>query len=236
MMSPRSEDGFGLIHVLVLMGVISLSAALYFQARSQSMRAARIIDSSKSVLDLNGALTAELTALVRTVQPSAPGCLDLAAEANGRALTKTFGTSKLTYTQDVLNAQWLPSGLEATEKNRLTAAMNESPLLRAPAQRCRRPRLPQSSNNPAANTFYFCLNASQDSTAPAGSFLNSRFAFIEVGWNLINLHTGAPLSCENFATLGGAAGAQIFYTVYWATSMGPDDSFKKYTNTVTVGK
>jgi hypothetical protein len=229
MMSPRNEEGFGLIHVLVLLAVVSVSFTLYFQARNQSMKATKSIDSSKSVLDANGALTAELTALVRAIQPTAPGCLDMAAEANGRALTKAFGTAKLTYTQDVLNNQWVAPGFS-------TASILESALLRTAAQRCRQPRFPQSASNPNANTFYFCLNVSQDTSAPAGSFLKAPFAFAEVGWNLINLHTGAALSCENFVTIGGAAGAQIFYTVYWGTQVGSENVFKKYTNTVTVGR
>jgi hypothetical protein len=229
MISPRDEEGFGLIHVLVLLAVISVSVTLYFQARNQALKAEKSLDSSKSVLDANGALTAELTALVRAIQPTAPSCLDMATEANGRLLTKAFGTAKLTYTQDVLNNQWVASGFS-------TASVHESALLRIPAQRCRQPRFPQTANNPNANTFYFCLNISQDAGAPAGSFLKAPFAFAEVGWYLINLHTGAPLSCENFVSIGSAAGAQIFYTVYWGTQMGSENIFKKYTNTVTVGR
>lgn len=229
MISPRDEEGFGLVHVLMLLAVISVSVTLYFQARNQSMKAEKSIDSSKSVLDANGALTAELTAMVRAIQPAAPGCLDMALEANGRLLTKALGTAKLTYTQDVLNNQWVAPGFS-------TASIHESSLLRTPAQRCRQPRFPQNASNSNANTFYFCLNVSPDASAPAGSFLKAPFAFAEVGWNLINLHTGAPLSCESFVNIGSAAGAQIFYTVYWGLPMGSQNVFKKYTNTVTVGR
>ncbi len=236
MRKAPGEAGFSLVEVLVGLGVLGVCAMLYFQARTAAMMTSKSIEGSKVITDVNDALIAELGAIVRAIDPAVPGCLNLGAVLNGRALAKANGTARLNYTLNVLAQQWLPEGISAAERRKIASSIEKSPVLHTPSNRCRRSHLPTSPTLASDNTFYFCMNISKDSSALAQSFLSSPLSFAEVGWQLINLHTGAPLSCSDFNSVGKAAGAQVFYNVYWATSLGGEYTFKNYVNTFTVGK
>jgi hypothetical protein len=229
-----SQAGFSLIQVLVSVAVLSLCVGLFFQARSTSYKARKSVDSAATITDVNDAFVSEVTALIRELDPATSGCFDY-SEINGRPLAKTSGTSTLTYSTNVVQSQFIAADLDAKSRGSLQTQFNQDPL-RAAIKRCMSPRKPPNSTQPNANVFYLCMNLKKDTSAPAGSFLNAPFAFAEVGWQLVNLQTGANMSCTDFANASKAAGARVYYSIHWAVPMSGTVTMKKYINSFTMGK
>lgn len=233
---PNGEAGFSLVQVLVAVGVLGLTVSLFFQAKTQTQMARKSTTASRSVMDVNDAFSAELASVIRTLSAANPGCLNTATQLNARPLAKASGTSRLSYTQAVNASTLIAAGLPASEKSRLAESIQSSSLLAEAVKRCRRTVLPQSLTSQAQNDFYLCMSISQDTSAPPLSFLSAPYAFAEVGWKLINLQTGDPMSCTEFEQAGKAAGAQVFYSLYWAVPMGNHYDFKQYIHSFTIGK
>lgn len=233
---PKADAGFSLVQVLVAIAVMGLVISLYFQARTQTQKARKSIEATRSVTDINEAFTAELSSIIRTINSTSPGCLDLAAQLTARPLAKASGTSQLNYTQTVNATPFISSQFPQAERNRLLEAIQSSPLLAEPIQRCRRTVLPNNPSSTAQNDFFLCMSIKQDTDAPPQSFLGAPFAFAEVGWKLINLQTNQPMSCLDFEQAGKAAGAQVFYSLSWAVPMGDQYNFKQHIHSFTIGK
>ncbi|WP_141736083.1 hypothetical protein [Oligoflexus tunisiensis] len=233
--SSGSEAGFSLIQVLVSLALLSLCVGLFFQARSTSFKARKSADSAATITDVNDAFVSELSAIIRDVDASTPGCLDYVGQITDRRLAKSSDASTITHSTNVVQPQFIAAGLDSKSRDSLQSQFGQEPL-RSAIKRCMSPRQPANASQPNANIFYLCMNMKQDDAAPAGSFLNAPFAFAEVGWQLVNLQTGANMSCTDFASADKSAGARVYYSIYWAVPMSGTVTIKKHINTFTMGK
>lgn len=231
-----TEAGFSLIQVLIVTAIMGLSIFLYFRARSQSQKARKIAESTLSVAEIKDAFISQISAVMRMVNGTTPGCLDLGAQLTARPLVKAFGTSTLTYTQAVTNSSLFPADLPQAERSKILQKINVDGDLAAAVRRCQSPQQPRNPASVQDNSFYFCTHIQGAAAAPPNSFLNSPLAFAEVGWRLLNLHTGSNTSCQAFAAANKSSGVQLFYTIYWAVQVNDDYIFKKSSESLTVGK
>ncbi|HET9237744.1 MAG TPA: hypothetical protein VFO10_10860 [Oligoflexus sp.] len=233
-MKKNSEAGFSMIQVLISVAVLSLAIFLYFQAQSRSQSARKIMDSSLASGDVKEAFIAEISTMIRQISPATPGCLDYAAQLNARPLVKSFGNSALSFTNAVSAGNWISNDLDAAEKQKVQAKVNGT--FAEVVKRCQTPQRPGNPNAGNDNKFYLCMNIRSDANAPKNTFLNAPLAFAEVGWTLTNLHNGNPDSCADFAAASKSAGAQVFYTLYWAVPVNGDYVIKKNSDSFTLGK
>lgn len=233
-MKKHAEAGFSLIQVLISVAVLGLAIFLYFQAQSRSQQARKVLDSTLASGDVKDALVAEISAVIRQINGTTPGCLDYAAQLNARPLVKASGNSALSFTNAVAGTNWISNDLSAGEKQKVQNKVTASQA--AVVKRCQTPQRPNNPNASNDNKFYLCMNIRGDADAPKNSFLNAPLAFAEVGWTLINLHNGNPNSCSEFAAAGKSAGAQVFYSIYWAVPVNGDYVIKKNADSFTLGK
>lgn len=233
-LKKNAEAGFSMIQVLISVGVMGLAIFLYFQAQSRSQNARKILDSSLASGDVKDSFIAEISSVIRQINPATPGCLDYAAQLNARPLVKASGTSALSFTNAVSATNWISNDLNAADKQKVQAKVNST--FAAAVKRCQTPQRPGNPNASNDNKFYLCMNIRGDATAPKNTFLNAPLAFAEVGWTLTNLHNGNPNSCSEFATATKSAGAQVFYTLYWAVPVNGDYVIKKNSDSFTLGK
>lgn len=233
--SKSRQDGFSLIQVIISMGIISLAISLYFQARQSSQTSRKRLDSETAISDVNQALTQELSTIIRQVNSATTGCVDFHSQLNNRPFASPSGMSALNFTQNLSSSYNFPGTMTAAQRSQLLSKLGSSPY-NAVAGRCTSPHQPMNANNPNDNVFYLCLTIKQDSRAPPGTFLNSPFSFAEVGWHLLNLQTGANISCSDFAAGSKSVGAKVFYSVYWSVPLAGDIILKKHVNSFTLGK
>ncbi len=225
------ESGFSLVGILVSIAVLSVCVLMFSQARQYSLKSRKNIDSVAMVGDVNDAVVAEISKIVRLVDTANPGCLDYAAQITNRP----FLSSALNFSTTLNNSAGFSTKLAEKDKTRLLEILG-SDTYQGVVNRCRSPLRPASGTDPAQNLFHLCMTIKQDASAPSGSFLNAPYAFAEVGWQLINIQTGANMSCADFKASSAAAGARVFYSLYWAIPVGGEMMLKKSINSFTMGK
>lgn len=203
---PRSEAGFSIVAVLIVMGVVLFSLMLISQAKFRAQSTQKAIKTKQSYADVNQAL---INSVVEKIHGS------MQKSCNGIVQTKLKnvaldGASKY----DFSTALTRTNGIAAPQTHK--EAIN----------RCKTPKNPGTGGN----RFYFCVELNKDASAPIDSILNSQYAFAEFAVELIDLQTTEPITCDKYTTRkndkeggvarDGSAGMAVTMALYWANQAG----------------
>ncbi|WP_141731963.1 PulJ/GspJ family protein [Oligoflexus tunisiensis] len=202
----RTEQGFSLVSVMIIMGIVLVAVLLITQSRVNQQSAQKTIRLKQSYQDVNQALINDLVSQIHdTITAGAP-CINLSG-INNAAPAYVY-------------ARTIPTG-------------PGWPALHREAQkRCSRPRLPRNGNNPSDNKAYFCVRLGKDQGAPTDSILHADLAFAEVALELIDLQTQKPISCATYVARksdpkDGAAGMAVTMGLYWQAKVGARLSYSQ---------
>jgi type II secretory pathway pseudopilin PulG len=212
----KSEAGFSLVAVLIIMGVVMFSILLISQAKFRAQGTQKALKVKQSYADVNQALINGIVESFHTKMVAACPALNIVdGNLDGRADYK-FSTA-------VLPAP--PIG------------PYEPPAVHVEAsERCKSPKIPSGGGN----RFYFCVKLAKDASAPNDSILGAKNAFAEVAVELIDLQTQQPITCSDYFTRrqdrradgvtprDGSAGMAVTMALYWANEVGHPDQ-RKYT-------
>lgn len=195
-----AEAGFTLVGFLVSAGILGIVAMIAMKFYSNQMSARQKIRTMTAVQSLEGGVTAEILSVWNeNLNHNTTGCLDIQGTFN-----------------NVL--------LQAGSSYRFTKSLgvpDDAPDYMKQAQaRCAQPRQPGNLTSSLDNQFYFCVAFTSDSSSPRDSFLNSRLAFAEVYFEMLDMHTGQPLSCSDYVinrnnTRLNFHGSSALVSYYW---------------------
>lgn len=212
----QSEQGFSLVSVLIIMGIVLLAILMITQSRVNQQSAQKAIKLKQSYTDVNQALISDLVSHLHGTITSAAPCINL---------------SGININMDGLNVKE-SSAPAYVYTNNIPLAAGSPPLHTDARGRCTRPRLPNNPNNDADNKAYFCVRLGKDAAAPKDSIMNADLAFAEVAVELIDLQTQKPISCSTYVTKkndpkDGSAGMAVTMGLYWQAKVGSRVSFSQ---------
>ncbi|RYZ53980.1 MAG: hypothetical protein EOP07_16840 [Proteobacteria bacterium] len=203
----KSEAGFSLVAVLIIMGVVLFSILLISQAKFRAQGTQKALKVKQSYADVNQALINGIVESFHTKMIAA--CPDFSI-VNGNL----DGRAAYNYSNSIqVNSD----------------AGNTAPQVHIDAaNRCKAPKKPGAT---AGNRFYFCIELGKDPTAPNDSILNAKKAFAEVAVELIDLQTQQPITCTDYYTRrqdkradgsprDGSAGMAVTMALYWENQVG----------------
>jgi type II secretory pathway pseudopilin PulG len=200
----KGEEGFSLILVLVVMGLVLLNVLIFSQSRVNSSKTVKTLQAKSSYRDLSQALIYDLVEKLRPNITAAAPCINLGSI---RANINNFS---------VVNKA-SPSYIQTTQipVDSLAPALHQSA-----AQRCLRPRVPANGNQANQHQFYFCARLGRDTSAPLDSILNAELAFAELAISMIDLQTQVGISCTDYRNRlsnpdDGSAGLAVTAILYW---------------------
>jgi hypothetical protein len=212
----QTEQGFSLISVLIIMGIVLLAVLMITQSRVNQQSAQKAIKLKQSYTDMNQALISDLVSHVHSTITGTAPCINL---------------SSININMNGLNVQEssAPAYIHATN---IPIAAGSPPLHTDARTRCRRPRLPTNAANDSDNKAYFCVRLGKDSNAPKDSIMNADVAFAEVAIELIDLQTQMPISCASYFSKktdpkDGSAGMAVTMGLYWQAKVGTRTSYSQ---------
>jgi type II secretory pathway pseudopilin PulG len=200
----KGDEGFSLIVVLVVMGVLLLNVLIFSQSRVNSSKAVKTLQAKSSYRDVSQAFIYDLVEKIRPNINAAAPCLNLGSiQANINNFNVVNKAS--------------PSYIQT---NQITVAPQAPALHQGAAQRCLRPRTPANGNQANQHQFYFCARLGRDTSAPLDSILNAELAFAELAISMIDLQTQVGISCADYRNRlsnpnDGSAGLAVTAILYW---------------------
>ncbi|SMF12655.1 type II secretion system protein [Pseudobacteriovorax antillogorgiicola] len=216
------EAGFTLLQVIVMVSLLAVVATMVFRASVQSNQAKKIIRAGQNYEDINQLFINELAAVLKN--PAGTQCF--APNDFSKPLSAGLSASEMKHTKNI----------EAGVSKDVKAAMSRSSSIGKALDRCKdRVRTITNGSSATDNKLHFCLKFDQVATAPRNSFLNSEHAFAEVAIHLKDFHSDSDLSCADYKT-STAAGAQIFYSLFWTTEVGGKLRYKRKNGVFHTGK
>lgn len=210
------EQGFSLVSVLIIMGIVLLAVLMITQSRVNQQSAQKAIKLKQSYTDVNQALISDLVSHVHSSISGAAPCINL---------------SSININMNGLNVKESSAPAYVYTTNIPLAA--GSPALHTDARaRCTKPRLPTNATNDADNKAYFCVRLGKDSAAPKDSIMNADIAFAEVAIELIDLQTQKPISCASYVSKktdpkDGSAGMAVTMGLYWQAKVGTRTTYSQ---------
>ncbi len=209
--SQKSQAGFSLVAILVVMSVVLFSIMLISQAKVRQQRVQKALKVKQSYSDVNQTLINNVVQLFHESMTAA--CLAPATVLKDQDID---GTAKFSYTTSIV-------GLNNTAKL--------PPVHALAAGRCKSPKIPAATDN----RFYFCVQinppsaagAAAANTAPKDSILGAKVAFAEFAVELIDLQTEKPITCADYTgrrddkrpvdniPRDGSAGMAVTMALYW---------------------
>ena len=211
-----ANQGFSLVSVLIIMGIVLLAILMITQSRVNQQSAQKAIKLKQSYTDVNQALISDLVSHVHSSITSAAPCINLAGiniNMNGLNVKESSA----------------PAYVHTTN---LPLAAGSPPLHTDARARCSKPRLPSNATSDADNKAYFCVRLGKDSAAPKHSIMNAHIAFAEVAIEFIDLQTQKPISCASYVTKktdpkDGSAGMAVTMGLYWQAKVGTRTTFSQ---------
>jgi type II secretory pathway pseudopilin PulG len=214
--ATQAEQGFSLVSVLIIMGIVLLAILMITQSRVNQQSAQKAIKLKQSYTDVNQALISDLVSHIHSTITSTAPCITL---------------SGININMNGLNVQESSAPAYVYTNNVPLAA--GSPQLHTEARnRCTKPRLPSNSSNDNDNKAYFCVRLGKDNAAPKDSIMNADIAFAEVAVELIDLQTQKPISCASYVSKktdpkDGSAGMAVTMGLYWQAKIGKRVSYSQ---------
>lgn len=204
----KSEAGFSLVAVLIIMGVVLFSILLISQAKFRAQGTQKALKVKQSYADVNQALINGVVESFHSKMVAA--CPDLSI-VNGNL----DGRAEYKFVSNI-------SGIKESGDNKAPQVHIDA------ANRCKAPKKPSATSG---NRFYFCVELGKDSTAPNDSILNARKAFAEIAVELIDLQTQQPITCTDYfdrrqdkradgTPRDGSAGMAVTMALYWENQVG----------------
>ncbi len=214
--SIQSEQGFSLVSVLIIMGIVLLAVLMITQSRVNQQTAQKAIKLKQSYTDVNQALISDLVSHIHSTLTASAPCINLSGiniDMNGLNVKESSAPAYV-YSNNIPLAPGSPA-LHTDARNR-----------------CTKPRLPNNPNNDADNKAYFCVRLGKDAAAPRDSIMNADLAFAEVAVDLIDLQTQKPISCSTYVAKktdpkDGSAGMAVTMGLYWQAKVGSRVSFSQ---------
>lgn len=214
--SYHAEQGFSLVSVLIIMGVVLLAVMVITQARVNQQSTQKAIKLKQSYSDVNQALVSDIVSLVHSNLSASSPCINL---------------STININMNGLNVQDASSPAYVYATN-LPIGPGAPPMHSAAQKRCSRPRLPSNGASNTDNRAYFCVRLGRDSEAPKDSIMNADLAFAELAIELIDLQTQKPISCSAYVTKktdpnDGSAGMAVTMALYWQAKVGTRTNYSQ---------
>jgi len=214
--TQRGEQGFSLVSVLIIMGIVLLAILMITQSRVNQQTAQKAIKLKQSYTDLNQALISDLVSLLHSNLGAAAPCINLSSiNINMQGLNvKETSAPAYVFTNTIPTTPgWTTLHLDAQK-------------------RCTRPRLPTNGSNDADNKAYFCVRLGKDLGAPKDSIMNADLAFAEVAVELIDLQTQKAISCSAYVgkktdPKDGSAGMAVTMGLYWQAKAGTRTTYSQ---------
>ena len=218
-----SNDGSGIIQVLVAVAILGVVATLFSTGLLSNLRAKKQIESSGNFGSVEQAFANELAAVLNSM--SSTNCLS-SSQIAYRSFGSGSGSGGIRYTSNIGGS--IPPG----SGGGLGGMLSGSDSARA-RDRCTHPLfIPSSSiGDPNYNRMYFCLEFDKVTSGAAGSFMSSDHSFAEVAVYLRNSLTNGAASCTGFLT-DKNVGAQVFYTLFWTNKVDNKITYKKKNGTM----
>ncbi|MCX6131149.1 MAG: hypothetical protein NTX25_19085 [Proteobacteria bacterium] len=208
----RKQDGFSLVSVLLIMGILIGSFVLVSQSHFYQQKVQKAVRIKKSYTDINQLLVGEIAKYMSQKITDKADCLNYNAMKN------------------------LPFQAQASLSFATEIPVNpKAPLSHLDAgMRCRRSKRPSNPNEASDNRFHFCMLIQADSEAPRDSILNAKLAFAEFAIELIDLQTEAPLSCSSYKNIlsdpkDHSGGMSAVVGVYWEIAGHSNSTFAQKT-------
>ncbi|MFW7379203.1 MAG: type IV pilus modification PilV family protein [Oligoflexus sp.] len=174
----HQEQGFTLIGVLMSAGILAILAMIGMKFFSNQMAARQQIRTMAASQGLEGAVAHDILSRInQNLNVNAPGCINLATSFQNAVLE---GGARYR----LISGVQLPASAPSYAKEA--------------ANRCRRRRQPSNLTSKLQNQIYFCVAFQSDANSPRDSFLQSRLAFAEVFFEMVDLQIGNPLSCRDY--------------------------------------
>lgn len=217
MNKSKSQEGFSLVGVLIIMGVVLVSMLLISQARFKQKSVQKAIQVKGSYSDVNQAL---INAVVDQFHKG--------------LLTVPVAGGFTCPTADIITTGGLLNGKNAYAVKTPPVINGNAPLVHTQAiTRCSNAVTPSGNGN----RYYFCLQISPDTSADKDSILNAEKAFAEFAIELIDLQTNLAISCQEYSKrandmgpppslthVDGSAGMAVTMALYWENKSGVKDS------------
>lgn len=202
----RTQGGFSLVSVLMIMGMVLFSILMISQAKFRQQGTQRALKVKQSYGDVNQALMNSVVDIFHKKMSN--GCLPGGWSALGSSGAPQDLDGRTTYYQ--------------TPNVGLSTSSDVPTKHSDAATRCRNPKSPGSPTN----RFYFCLKIKPDASAPIDSILGAKVAFAEFAVELIDLQTQTPITCAQYTSRkndrfpdnsprDGSAGMAVTMALYW---------------------
>lgn len=202
MLKPnKSEAGFSLVAILVVMAVVLASILMISQAKFQQQGTQKALKVKQSYTDVNQSLITDVVSKLHTQLKASATCPTPNAVFTNLTLS---GDAKYSASQTIN----VTSGAPAVHSD---AAKRCSGKVDVPGT--------------GGNRYHFCVKLQPDTSAPKDSILNSKLAFAEFAIELIDLQTQAAITCQVYNTKAndprdGSAGMAVTMALYWENAVG----------------
>ena len=214
-----SNEGSGIVQILVGLGLLGIITALFSNGVLNNLKAKKQIESSGNFGSVEQAFSNELAAILNSM--STTNCLS-SSQIAFRNFGNGSGGGGIRYATNIGSS--LSPAVAASVQSGM-ASGSESAKAK---ERCTHPLfIPSGSVADAAyNRMYFCLEFDKTTSGAEGAFTSSDHSFAEVAIYLKNSVTNSGASCNNFLT-DRKTGAQVFYTLFWSNKAEGKTSYKK---------
>lgn len=218
----RDQSGFTLVQVIIASSLLAILGVLFFRSQVQTLQSKKSLRANQGYQEINQIFVSEITEVLKN--PNSPQCFT--PESFNIEFSTGSKNSQINFIDDIL---------EGSSQDMIDS-VNQSSIIKGARQRCST-KIVQIGNeySPQDSKMHFCLKFEGINELEFNSLLSSDLAFAEIAIHLKDLHTDEAISCQDYKQ-SLSAGAQVFYSLYWAIPMGGEIQFKRHNGTFYMSR